>query len=338
MASTYAAAADAALLFSPQAFHADEVLAMAMLTALPRYRDAEIVRTRDQELLKEMTVVVDVGGEMNADTLRFDHHQRTFTETFDEAHQTTRMSSAGLVYKYLGKDLLCEVYNIPRDGDALDVVFTGVYETLIESVDALDNGVSMCAEPLYVIRSDLTSRVARLNPAWNEPQSPEATMAAFRKAIEVAKSELDAHVHNHYDNIYSARRIVAAAMDERMALHPSGEVICVSQNCPYLEHVIDLEKKQNIEGHIKFVIAPHPKDWRVRAVPVSMKQFGNRVDLPTRLRGAPDEKLAADRIPGLTFVHPGGFTGGAKTKEAALQLAVDALEERKAAATSAAPA
>ena len=47
------------------AFHCDEVLACAMLKKLPEYKDAEIIRTRDQKLLEECDIVVDVGGEFN---------------------------------------------------------------------------------------------------------------------------------------------------------------------------------------------------------------------------------------------------------------------------------
>ena len=41
------------------AFHCDEVLACAMLKQLPEYKEAEIVRTRDQALLDECDIVVD---------------------------------------------------------------------------------------------------------------------------------------------------------------------------------------------------------------------------------------------------------------------------------------
>ena len=57
-------------------FHCDEVLACYMLKLLPDYKDAAIVRTRDPALLKECDIVVDVGGEYDPATHRYDHHQR----------------------------------------------------------------------------------------------------------------------------------------------------------------------------------------------------------------------------------------------------------------------
>lgn len=52
-----------------------------MLKSLPEYKDAEIVRTRDLEKLKECDIVVDVGAVFDHDKKRYDHHQREFTGT-----------------------------------------------------------------------------------------------------------------------------------------------------------------------------------------------------------------------------------------------------------------
>ena len=57
-------------------FHCDEVLACCMLKMLPEYSDAEIIRTRDENVLKTCDVVVDVGGKYEPSSHRYDHHQR----------------------------------------------------------------------------------------------------------------------------------------------------------------------------------------------------------------------------------------------------------------------
>ena len=42
-------------------------------------------------------------------------------------------------------------------------------QEMIESVDGIDNGVNVAPGPLaYSQRTDLSSRVKRLNPNWNE--------------------------------------------------------------------------------------------------------------------------------------------------------------------------
>ncbi|PIK60615.1 putative UPF0160 protein MYG1, mitochondrial isoform X2 [Apostichopus japonicus] len=62
-------------------FHCDEALACFMLKKLPEYANAEIVRSRDPAVLDPCDIVVDVGGEYNPSKHRYDHHQRSFSET-----------------------------------------------------------------------------------------------------------------------------------------------------------------------------------------------------------------------------------------------------------------
>lgn len=76
-----------------------------MLKQLPEYKDANIVRTRDPAVIAKADIVVDVGAVYDADTHRYDHHQREFTGTFDDKHKI-RLSSAGLVYKHFGRRVL----------------------------------------------------------------------------------------------------------------------------------------------------------------------------------------------------------------------------------------
>jgi len=67
------------------------------------------VRTRDDKVLNELDIVVDVGAVFDESKDRFDHHQQTFTTTWDESHKVyskIRLSSAGLIYKFYGKEVL----------------------------------------------------------------------------------------------------------------------------------------------------------------------------------------------------------------------------------------
>jgi uncharacterized UPF0160 family protein len=102
-------------------FHCDEALGCFLLRQTEAYSDADIVRTRDEAVLKDLDVVIDVGGKYDpgvlvviiadhivlivvklvrrlvvqdggvyhsfecarcAEAKRFDHHQRGFTEVF----------------------------------------------------------------------------------------------------------------------------------------------------------------------------------------------------------------------------------------------------------------
>ncbi len=64
-------------------FHCDEALGCYLLSRrTAEYAGAEIVRSRDPEVLKDLDVVIDVGGVYDPARRRFDHHQRGFAETF----------------------------------------------------------------------------------------------------------------------------------------------------------------------------------------------------------------------------------------------------------------
>ena len=54
-------------------FHTDDVFAVATLLIL--YPGAEVIRTRDESIIKMADIVVDVGQVYDAGNNRFDHHQ-----------------------------------------------------------------------------------------------------------------------------------------------------------------------------------------------------------------------------------------------------------------------
>lgn len=105
-------------------FHLDEVLAVTLLLSLSKFKDGSVLRTRDEEKLGKCDVLVDVGGVYDPENNRFDHHQREFNEKFpmkcsNGEEPCTKMSSAGLVYKHFGRQILRERYGEMRDGSSL---------------------------------------------------------------------------------------------------------------------------------------------------------------------------------------------------------------------------
>lgn len=60
-------------------FHCDEVMASVLLKyAKVLVPPAVIIRTRNEELLKKLKLVYDVGGICDPKKLRYDHHMRDF--------------------------------------------------------------------------------------------------------------------------------------------------------------------------------------------------------------------------------------------------------------------
>jgi hypothetical protein len=83
-------------------FHCDELLACWMLKQLPEYRASKILRTRDQKLLDQCEIVVDVGGEYSVENKRFDHHQKSFEDSFSSLRPDfgPEMGKVRLVYQF----------------------------------------------------------------------------------------------------------------------------------------------------------------------------------------------------------------------------------------------
>eukprot|EP00894_Picocystis_sp_ML_P004786 jgi/Pico_ML_1/55303/g1005.t2 len=166
-----------------------------MLRKTKRFQDADVVRSRNPEVHQEADVVLDVGAEYAPDRFRFDHHQREFGEVFGRGFDT-KLSSAGLVYKHFGKEIIANELGLEEEDPKVDLVWIHVYRNFVEAVDAIDNGINRYdtdAPPKYADNTGLSSRVGSLNPEWYEPSGPDEQMTRFRKAMElVGKEFMDA--------------------------------------------------------------------------------------------------------------------------------------------------
>lgn len=316
-------------------FHCDEVLACWMLRQLPKYKNAEIVRTRDNNKLHHCDIVVDVGASYDPDKFRFDHHQRSFNGTMKSLGNMkweTKLSSAGLVYFHFGKEVISEITNIPVDDIRISRLYDKIYEKFIEAVDAVDNGIDQYdGEPRYQITTALSARVGGLNPPWNEvnPDVP----AVFAKAMELCGSEFMDRIKYYKDSWLPARALVEEAIANRFNVDSSGEIIVFKHSgCPWKEHLFDIEEDKQITPNIKFILYQDQHcNWRVQCVPRRLGSFENRLSLCSDWWGIRDDALSnTTGIQNCIFVHANGFIGGNKTYEGALEMAKKTLLMRGA--------
>tara|TARA_X000000950_G_C13830218_1_gene625804 strand:+ start:215 stop:1330 length:1116 start_codon:yes stop_codon:yes gene_type:complete len=312
-------------------FHCDEVLAIALLHLTKEYQNANVIRTRDDQVLKQCTIVVDVGGEYDPNEDRYDHHQRGFDETMDG--YKTKLSSAGLIYKHFGIEILENIIKqISQESSTLenafiDKIFKKVYEGFIEHIDANDNGIAVSKGPhSYRITTSLPDRVRDLNPPWYEESDSQDMERRFYKAYQLVSSEFKAYVIKLVKSMEKARPIVEKAFANRFNNYWTGEIIILDRFCPFYDELERLEAIHNCM--VKYVLFGDSKKWKIRAVPISDGSFENRLTLPESWRGLRKDDL--EKICGIEnseFVHANGFIGGANTKEAALQMAISALRE-----------
>lgn len=317
-------------------FHCDEALAIAMLKCLPEFKDHVIVRTRNPDELAKCHIVVDVGAEYDAERLRFDHHQKTFDGVLEG--YSTKLSSAGLIYKHYGRSIIETVSEGKFPQEILGDIYKKVYEGFVEAVDGVDNGVEAWGpaaegDPAparrYRVTTDLSARVGRLNPQWNEPYTAEALGERFKAAVALTGAEFAETVLGLADGWWPARALVQEAMEARAAVHPSGEIVKFTSFAPWKSHLFDLERAAGTEGQVKYVLYPDGSSgkWRIQAVSVAEQSFQSRLALPEAWRGVRDAELSAvSGVPGGVFVHASGFIGGNETEDGVLQMAIKALE------------
>jgi uncharacterized UPF0160 family protein len=320
-----------------------------MLRLLPAYLDAQLVRTRDPELLAQCHTVVDVGGEYDDGNKRYDHHQRGF-ETVFPGH-STKLSSAGLVYLHFGKDIITTVTGL--QGQDRDILFEKVYTDFIEAFDANDNGINVISakdlEKAGLAKQfedrgfSIASVVNRYNYGprsanTEETKTPEAKQAEedmrFGKASQFVGEQFLIELTDRANSWLPARHSVKQAYDGRLQYDSQGRILVLPDGMPWADHLYNLEKESPIpEGvapQVLYVLFPEDKPegkWRIRAVSKENGGFVNRKDLPDAWKGVRDEQLdQVSGVQGCVFVHAAGFIGGNKSFDGALAMAKKALE------------
>ncbi|KAI8872720.1 metal-dependent protein hydrolase [Ramicandelaber brevisporus] len=316
-------------------FHCDEALAVAMLRQTSAFSGSDLVRTRDPAKLEQCDIVVDVGGIYDPASHRYDHHQRGFTEVFVPGHAKfgrTKLSSAGLVYKHFGKEVIARAIGLDEesvkvvadeeravalgkkadeeaainlnesDRAKVELLYKKVYEEFIEALDAIDNGIPQYPadlEPAYRSGTGLAARVGALNPRWNEPEHD--LDERFEKAVALTGAELASNIDYLSKAWMPARDIVADAFNRRITdVDPSGRIIILERPCPWKDHLYTLEEEAGLtdpHSKVAYILYPESVDkpdcnWRVQCVPVRVASFESRKPLPEAWRGIRDEELS----------------------------------------------
>ena len=317
-------------------FHADEVFAISLLRSLDRYRDAEIIRTRDPEVLKTADVVVDVGSTYDPSTHRYDHHQPEFKDSFSPNFKTL-LSSAGLVYKHFGREILSNKA-VQLSTNQIEALYQHVYESFVEPFDANDNGISAYPpeiKPKFARSFDIFSHVNLLNPGWNVTITPEVSNSAFMNAVEMVTGVFNLYLNDCLNSWLPARAIVHEALETKSkfaaaSTHPSDAgILILTTSCPWKDHLFNAEGTEDI----LYLIYPEGANnsWRIQACPEAPDSFQSRLPLPEAWRGLRDAELDAVLASGgvesgAVFIHRSGFIGGHKTQTGAIAMARLAIE------------
>ena len=296
-------------------FHADEVLACVMLKMLPEYRDAEIIRTRDQAVLKECDIVVDVGGEYDHQRHRYDHHQPEFNMTMREISEDmiksdVRLSSAGLIYWHFGKEVLQEI--LDPEPERLEYIFCGTYYAIIKEVDDMDNH----GGARYPSRTKISSLVSMMKPEWDDEE--QDVDRSFHEAMVFVKEWFIRFVKRQdaqWRGWLALENLVAE--DSSVIDRHRNALNLRDSRIPWKVNIWKVERNLKLDIHQVIKLRSENQDWTVK---VWDNQYPN-VRFPKEWAGLRDDDLEeVTGVKGAKFVHRNCHFGVAKTPEAINEL------------------
>jgi uncharacterized UPF0160 family protein len=227
-----------------------------------------------------------VGGEYNHSELKYDHHQTPYDEKFVYSHEgecCTNLSASGLIYKHYGMEVIQTIYPALKDEkENSDWVFNKMYKSFMEAIDAIDTGVEIAPICKYKDSTNLSARVSRLNPRWNEESNKDIMDAKFEIASSLCGQDFMSVLQTIVESELPARELVQEALTKRHDVHTSNQIFAFPKGgLPWKQHLYELEKKSNLTEFndlIKYVLYPDQEGmWRVQAVTIEGKAFENRL-------------------------------------------------------------
>ena len=287
-------------------FHADDIFACATLCLMLKKKgeEFEIIRTRDEEIIKAGDYVFDVGGIYNAKKNRFDHHQAGGAGNRAFGEVRIEYASFGLVWKKFGIEI-CDTQEIV---DFID-------KKLVSPVDAGDNGFDLVENRYEITPYFIQHAFLSMRPTWKEKNKSDDEM--FLKSVEIAKVILAREITQAQDALSAKELVIFAyknAKDKR--------IIILDKNYPFEYTVHDFPEPLYV-----ICFKESSNYWMVKAVHEDPKTFINRKDFPKPWAGLRDEEL--QNITGVKdaiFCHRGLFLAVASSKEGAIKLAQIAVE------------
>lgn len=265
------------------AFHADDVLAVALLRA---FVDAEatVLRTRDPERMADADVVIDVGGVYDPDARRFDHHQKSYTGP---------LSAAGMVLAWLG---------------ASGTIDPGLQDLLrarvVAYVDDVDNGrvEPQPHVPCFATMVQACNRGAVTLEDFDR---------RFEEAVRMA-DQLVAGVVSEHQELAEAEAEVRQAMDRAQA--EGSNLLRLSRYLRWKPAYFALGGEVHLT---EFVVMPGlDGSARVVAIPPHEGSFAQKRPLPLAWAGLIDQDLEeACGVPGARFCHKNRFIAVFDTEE-----------------------
>ncbi len=288
------------------AFHADEVLATAILTRI--YPDHYIIRTRDPDIWPMIDILIDVGGVYDPSYNRYDHHMPEPPKN----HLGHYYSSAGLIWKHYHQAYF-KTIGIPSDFTFKDVTYD-LYRPVekhlrthwIYPIDRVDNGTAQCPTPI----SDIIKAMRPIDAEKSRKRYDEA----FLDTVSMVS-------HLFYRSCFHAVDHVIAkikAMAGEKIYYNDCQIVCAEypipdpKNYSMTEAHFLIYPQDDYDGSERYMVIrpvqnPLTKEFKT---PFSSAMLGLRQEAILKKIG----------IDGIVYCHHNGFSALAKDKESALTL------------------
>lgn len=275
-------------------FHADDVFSIAAFQLLLGKENLKVIRTRDDNVIATSDYVVDVGGEYDHATKRYDHHQ----PGAPVRENGIPYAGFGLMWRHYGEEI-CGSAEVAQK----------IEEKLCWPVDLGDNAVSVWETGQYDIRPLEWDGILK---AWQAESSlGEDADAHFLLAVDVARSYLE--------RVISKQKIKLAQRDIAIALYEQSEDKRVLVSDQYIARSFFV-----VYPEVELVIFPREdtNDWMAVAVQAEETGFATRVRFPESWAGLREEELAtASGFPDAVFCHKDRYMFIAKSQESVLAAA-----------------
>lgn len=284
-------------------FHTDDVFAVAALHIL--FPGAEIIRSRDEKVIRSADIVVDVGEIDDATSNRFDHHQKGGA---GGRLNGIPYSSLGLVWKKYGEEL-CGTKDVMEN---IDQIF-------VQPIDAGDNGVDTFTTVIpgvspYLIHGIVNSY--RLT--WKEVDDWDKR---FDECMKWAVSFLSRLIKIQKD-IVEGESIVRKAYEQS----EDKRLVIIGEKYDFGRELIGNALSKSPDPLYAISCRRDHRDWRLLAIKKGGGSLEPRKALPESWRAKRGEEF--DRATGVNgggFCHRTGFMCTAESREAIVKLAKLAL-------------
>lgn len=212
------------------AFHADDVMAVAML----RYAgfEFELIRTRDAEILKDSVadpkvLVLDVGAVYDPENLNFDHHQ-----------DMSLQSAAGLIFESF-KNFICPEEIQP------------FFARFVSSIDAIDTNRDNVFGVWNMLPRGFRNTSSLIGGFNRELKDPVQQYEQFEKAVAFALTIIE-------NELYSCVKKAKSEADySKRTILPNNVAVFDEFSTVWKE-----------KGEHQFAILPHANGWQIQSADI----------------------------------------------------------------------